>query len=255
MAAPAAPPAPLANDGITTMPEQSFTPTPDQAFLELARLDLTTLSLGEVLARIAELAQATLPGTDEVSVTLLDGEKARSIAFTGQLAVHLDERQYERGFGPCLHAALSGSTVTIPDTAADDRYGEFAAIAARAGVGSTASLGMPVPQRIVGGLNLYAAKPHAFDAALLETARAFADYAAVALVNAALIDSRTALAGHLERAMATRAVIEQAKGILMAGLGVDAEAAFSELVRRSQQANRKLHRVAADLVAEVGAGR
>ncbi|WP_035858744.1 ANTAR domain-containing protein, partial [Kitasatospora cheerisanensis] len=59
---------------------------------------------------------------------------------------------------------------------------------------------------------------------------------------------RTELEG-LRSAMRTRAVIEQAKGLLVGRLGCTPEQAFEELSRRSQQENRKLTRVAADLVA------
>jgi len=224
---------------------------PQQAFLELGRLDLGQLPLGAVLERVASLAKETVPGADEVSVTLIEGEDARSVAFTGNLAVHLDERQYARGFGPCIHAALSGDAVYIDDTETDDRYPDFGAVAARAGMRSVLSVGMPVPQRVVAGLNFYAVTPAAFDPAAVDLARAFADYGAVALVNAALINSKTTLGTDPERNMSSRAVIEQAKGIIMTRTGCDAEEAFTELVRRSQRSSRKLNLVAADLVAEV----
>jgi GAF domain-containing protein len=238
----------------TSHPAAGSPVEPQQAFLELARLDLATLSLGEVLTRVAGLARASVAPADEVSVTLLEGETAHTVAFTGDLAVHLDERQYARGFGPCMDAALGGETVNIKNTGSDDRYPDFGAVAARAGVNSSLSLGMPVPQRVVGGLNLYSFGTDAFDEAAINLARAFADYGGVVLVNAALIESKTTLAMHLETAMASRATIEQAKGIIMARTGVDAERAFTELVRRSQHTNRKLHTIAAELVAQVRVG-
>ena len=116
---------------------------------------------------------------------------------------------------------------------------------------SVLSVGMPVPRRVVAGLNFYAVAPAAFDPVAVDLARAFADYGAVALVNAALIDSKTTLGMNPERNVSSRAVIEQAKGIIMTRTGCDAEEAFTELVRRSQHSNRKLNLVAADLVAEV----
>jgi GAF domain-containing protein len=228
---------------------------PQQAFLQLGRLDLSQLTLTEVLGEVASLARATVAGADEVSVTLIEGERARSVAFTGTLAVHLDERQYTSGFGPCMHAAISGDTVAIKDTAVDDRYSDFGAVAARAGIHSTLSVGMPVPQRVVGGLNFYARTTDAFDQSSVDMAQAFAAYGAVALVNAALLDSKVTFAAGLERAMASRAIIEQAKGILIAHNGYDADDAFSDLVRRSQRTNRKLATIAADLVAEARASR
>jgi hypothetical protein len=53
----------------------------------------------------------------------------------------------------------------------------------------------------------------------------------------------------LQRSRKHRAVIEQAKGVLMARLGVGPDAAFERLVRYSQRTNQKLIRVAAAVVA------
>lgn len=221
-----------------------------EAFIELGRLPLDQMPLGQVMARVAELAKATIPGVDEVSVTLIEGQRARSVAFTGDLALHLDERQYERGFGPCMDAALAGGAIEVADTSDEDRYPEFAAAAAKAGVASSLSVGMPIPQRTVGGLNLYSTTADAFDEEALAMARAFADYAAVSVLNAAVVDSKTALARQLEEAMATRVVIEQAKGLLIGRLGCTPGEAFAHLSRQSQNANRKLHDVAAQIVAD-----
>jgi len=223
---------------------------PQEAFLALGRLDLSSMPLGKVLQRVAELAVATIPGADEISVTLVDGEKARSVAFTGTLASQLDERQYAKGFGPCMDAALTGQTVSLPDLEHEEHYPDFAAVALRSGVRSSLSVGMPVPQRQVGGLNVYAKAPHAFDDAAVDMAKAFADYAAVALLNASLLESRDALARQLEQAMASRAVIEQAKGILMARTGCSSDEAFKMLSKQSQRTNRKLHDVAASVVKD-----
>jgi AmiR/NasT family two-component response regulator len=53
----------------------------------------------------------------------------------------------------------------------------------------------------------------------------------------------------LRVALASRAVIEQAKGIIMGAMNCDASTAFQVLVRQSQHENRKLHDVAESLVA------
>ena len=230
------------------------TTEPQQAFLELGRLPLGELPLAQVLARVAELAQSTIPGADEVSVTLMEGPAARSVAFTGALAVQLDERQYAKGFGPCMDAAQAGGVISLPDLAGEDRYRDFTAVAVRAGVRSSLSVGMPTPQRTVGGLNFYGSAVGAFDQEAVDLARAFADYAAVAVLNAALLDSKDALARQLEQAMTTRATIEQAKGVLVARLGCTPDQAFTHLSRQSQNSNRKLHDVAAELVDKAGRG-
>ncbi|MEU3888271.1 ANTAR domain-containing protein [Streptomyces sp. NPDC029041] len=56
----------------------------------------------------------------------------------------------------------------------------------------------------------------------------------------------------LRRAMQTRPTIDLARGILMASFGLTPEAAWSVLVRTSQNTNTKLHDLAGDLVGTVG---
>ncbi|MEV0241122.1 ANTAR domain-containing protein [Streptomyces sp. NPDC050674] len=55
----------------------------------------------------------------------------------------------------------------------------------------------------------------------------------------------------LRRAMQTRPTIDLARGILMASFGLSPEAAWSVLVRTSQNTNTKLHNLAQDLVGTV----
>ncbi|GAA2023199.1 GAF and ANTAR domain-containing protein [Pseudokineococcus marinus] len=229
----------------------STPPGIEGAFAELGRLMLDQ-PLGQYLQRVAELAAGTLPGVDGLSVTLVEDGRARSAAFTTTVAAQLDERQYEVGFGPCLDAAQSGDTIRV-DVAADDVYPAFARAAARLGVRCAASVGMPVPHRVVGALNLYSASGD-LDEETLVLARTFASYAAVALANASLYGSTARLADQLQEAMRSRAVIEQAKGVLMAVHGVDADEAFARLSRASQDANRKLRDMAGEVVARVRQG-
>ncbi|MET9904798.1 ANTAR domain-containing protein [Streptomyces sp. NPDC006446] len=58
----------------------------------------------------------------------------------------------------------------------------------------------------------------------------------------------------LRRAMRTRPVIDQARGILMASFGLSAEDAWSVLVHVSQHTNTKLHRVAEEVVTTLQDG-
>jgi GAF domain-containing protein len=229
---------------------RQVTMKPQQAFIELGRLPQDRVPLSQVLARVGELAQATIPGADHVSVTLIEGENARSVAFTGGLAAQLDERQYVRGFGPCMDAALGGETIVVTDTSKDERYPGFAEVAARAGVRCSASIGMPVPQRTAGALNLYSTSLDAFDAEALAMAKAFAGCAAVALLNAGLVASKTALATQLQEAIVTHAVIEQAKGLLMGRLGCSPEEASTHLSRASGGANGELRDVATQVLTD-----
>ena len=211
------------------------------------------MKLGEsdlqaVLGRVAELARQTLPGMAGASVTLVESDRAFTVAFSGQLALDLDETQYRDGFGPCLEVAQSAGTVTVPDMTAETRWPAFARQALAVGVHSSLSVALPLQEAVVGALNTYASQPAVFDQDAIETARTFAGYAAVAISNVRLYQSTATLAEDMRRAMETRAVIEQAKGILIAQQHCTPEQAFEMLTRLSQTAHRKLRDCAADLV-------
>jgi hypothetical protein len=135
-------------------------PDPRTAFAELSKIMLAAQPLTQTIARVAELAQQTIPGAGDVSVTLLQQEHVSTVAFSGTLAAYLDERQYDAGFGPCVDAALSGTVITIPDTAHSPTYPDFGRVAARHGITHTMPIGLPIPERTVGGLNIYGTGNH-----------------------------------------------------------------------------------------------
>jgi hypothetical protein len=107
---------------------------------------------------------------------------------------------------------------------------------------------MVVDRKAVGAMNLYAHDERAFDEAAIETGKVFAAQAAAVLLNThAYWDARD-LGDRLGEAMEHRAVIERAKGMLMATEGCDDEEAFQILVRASQRENVKLRDIAARMV-------
>jgi GAF domain-containing protein len=223
---------------------------PRTAFAELSKIMLGKQPLSATLERVAELAKESIPGAADVSVTLLQDSRVASVAFTGPLSVQLDERQYEAGFGPCMDAALSGGTIAIEDTSNSATYPDFARAAARQGIRQTLSIGLPVARQTIGALNIYGTDEKPFDEATQELATAFASYAAVAVANAGVYATTASLAANLQRALDSRAVIEQAKGILMARHGLSADAAFERLAKQSQVSNRKVRDVAVELVQD-----
>ena len=220
---------------------------------------MTQVLLGEepltrVLERVAHAAADALPGGFEVSVTLVEDQRPRSVVFTGDLAVHLDERQYEDSFGPCLDAARTGRTIALPDMAHEESYPDFARQAARQGVTRSLSVGLPVPGRTVGGLNLYGRDRTGFDEATVAAAEAYAGQVSVVLANAALYARAAEQVQQMREAMASRSVIEQAKGMLMAARRIGADEAFSELSRMAARSNRKVRALAEEIVERKGEG-
>ncbi|MEV4388063.1 GAF and ANTAR domain-containing protein [Micromonospora sp. NPDC049580] len=224
---------------------------PAQALAELSRIRLDEISLDDMLRRVATLANRSVPGAREVSVTLVRDRAGWTAAFTGDLARELDERQYEQNRGPCLDASASGDTISLPDMTVEQRWPQWAQRAREVGVGSSLSIGLPIQESVVGALNVYGGTANAFDPPAIAVAEHFAAYAAVALANAHLYDSAATLAEQLREAMRSRAVIEQAKGIIMGERRCTPDEAFALLSKISQDTNRKVRDVAEALVARV----
>ncbi|WP_409332761.1 ANTAR domain-containing protein [Trujillonella humicola] len=86
----------------------------------------------------------------------------------------------------------------------------------------------------------------------MAVARDVARYAARLVDDAGAQATAVDLVGHLRVALRSRAVIEQAKGVLMERHGGSADDAFHRLVGQSQRRNRKLREIAAEVVASAG---
>ena len=223
---------------------------PQDAFEELARITLADNDLVSVMTKIALVARDTVDGADEVSVTLVERQQFRTVAFTGQLAVDLDERQYAHGYGPCLDCIRGGDVIVIPEVREETRWSDWVREAEQRGVRSTLSIPVPLRRDVGAGLNIYSTDDRGFDDSSVEVAQTIGAYAGVALANMHLYDAQARVAEQLEAAMRSRAVIEQAKGIVMAQRRCGADDAFQVLVARSQEANRKLRDIAQEVVDE-----
>ena len=199
------------------------------------------------------LSSKAIPGIAESSVTVVINDKATTAAYTGALALKLKETQYGRGYGPCLEAAVGEELREITDARTETRWPDYAQACVEHDSLSSLSVPVPVPvhQTVHAALNLYAVQAHAFGPEAADLARAFASYAAVAVGNMHLYETTRQRAENLEIAMQNRAVIEQAKGILMAQRRCDAAEAFNILAAASQRANRKLREIAAAIVTGV----
>ena len=218
------------------------------AFAELGRIKLGDGSMEQVLARVAELTKTMLPGVCDVSVTLIRAGRASTAAHTGPLAESLDRAQYAAGDGPCLDAAVRQSVNVVPDMSAESRWPLFVAEAVHHEVRSSLSVGLPLHDDVTGALNIYSHHVDGFAEEAVDRAQVFASYAAVTLTNASLYAAAAALAEQMTQAMTSRAVIEQAKGILVAQRGVSPDEAFTILSTASQSANRKLRDIAQAMV-------
>jgi GAF domain-containing protein len=226
-------------------------------FADLARtlLDVTP-TVGGVLKLVVGAAKAIIPDADLVSVTLRDPAGAfHTPVETDSVAVRLDQAQYDHGEGPCVESARPDGPAIgwSQDVGRDPRWPSFGPAAARHGYHSvlaTALLPNARPPRLSGALNIYSSRPGAFDSGAIDMALLLATHASLALAHTEAVASAELEAAHLRRAVESRDVIGQAKGILMQRRGITADEAFDVLRRASQDLNIKLADLATALAAQ-----
>lgn len=214
----------------------------------LAMVVLVGRDLAEVLGEITTISRRAMPGSDAASITLIRGEEPFTAAHDGKMAVDADELQYQRGYGPCMDAGRSGQVFLIEDMRTEQRWPDYTQHAAAQGVGSSLSVPLPFQTTTIGALNNYASSSHAFKENDVAMSEEIASWVAFAVGNASAAAVTAEEAAHMRAAMASRAVIEQAKGILMERHKIVADQAFTLLTRASQHTNIKLRDVADDLV-------
>jgi GAF domain-containing protein len=221
-----------------------------EALERLGGLSLREHSMESLLQTVADLTKSVMPGGTEASVTLLIKDKPTTVVSTGQLAIDVDESQYERDHGPCLHAARTGELVLVTDTRTDSRWPDYMPRAAERGALSSLSVPLAIDDdaQVTGALNIYGREADAFDEDARATATRFGPYAAVAAGNLHAYESARDMADNLQAALASRAVIDQAKGVLIERYKLTPDQAFQLLAQASMHANRKVRDIADDLV-------
>ncbi|MDT7537084.1 MAG: hypothetical protein QOI82_669 [Actinomycetota bacterium] len=228
------------------------TARPDASLL--AGLDLQTNTMQTVLLAVAGMAVDAVTAAEAASVTLLMGDRPITVASTGEPASGLDETQYEQGYGPCLDAVLSQQTMEIGDMRTEARWPDFTPVAVRRGVFGSLSVPIPVVDSVAAALNVYATSPEAFADADRQSLQEFVAFAAAAIGNMHVYEASKTLVEHMRIAAESRAVIDQARGILMAEHHCGAEEAFDILRRTSQHSNRKIRDLAFEIVERTGRG-
>jgi GAF domain-containing protein len=222
----------------------------DQLLRALSRVVFADRTLDEVLGEITDIARVSIPGSESTSITLIRDDRGFTAAHSGEMALAADELQYEKGYGPCLDAGRGNVVLRVDDMRTETRWPDYAAKVQAEGVRSSLSVPLPYQGTSIGALNNYSTEPSAFAtpeslAAALEAAETIAVVVSNADAHAQLGEQ----ARNMRLAMDSRAVIEQAKGVLMAQRHIDADEAFDVLREASQRFNRKLCDIAHGIVA------
>jgi transcriptional regulator with GAF, ATPase, and Fis domain len=213
------------------------------AFARISQQLLAQPETENTLQAVVDLAVESIDGCDYAGITMRHGHRVQTPASSDPLVDQLDGWQYELREGPCLDAVFVDDVFVIEDMNSEDRWPNWAPRAAGLGVQSVLSVRLSTPREVVGGLNLYSKALFAYDEDQILTAGIYATHAANAV-------AATGEIGGLNTALQTRHRIGMAQGLLMQRYQLDEEQAFQFLRRISQDANVKLHDVAAKVIAE-----
>jgi GAF domain-containing protein len=197
-----------------------------------------------VIAELAEHAAVEIPGAQYAGITVTrNGRHIDTHAATHHWPMLLDKIQQRHREGPCLTAAWDEKTIHVANLETDDRFPLYRRDAlAETPVRSIMAFQLFIAGETMGALNVYADEPNAFGQDSRNIGLVFAAHSSVAW-NSARRDEQ------FKRALASRDVIGQAKGMIMERYGVDAVRAFDLLRKLSQDANVALVQIATQLVA------
>lgn len=158
--------------------------------------------------------------------------------------------QAKSGDGPCVEAITTGRAVSIDDLeAVDAQWSYFADQALRSGYRSIHAIPMRLRDATIGSLNLFRATTGHLGEADIVAAQALADVATISILQERALRESDLARQQLQRALDSRIVIEQAKGVLAQRHGIDMGSAFDLIRRHARSTHLRLGQAAEDIVS------
>jgi transcriptional regulator with GAF, ATPase, and Fis domain len=221
------------------------------AYGQLLGLLVESPNIDAILEKVVDLAGEVVTPAAACGVTVRRDGQPFSAAVSNLLAAQVDQLQYATDEGPCLQALRSGAVVQVDNLSLDERWDRYRPPAVAHGVVSSLSLPLIVDGESLGALNLYSTTPAAFTGPQRRHAEEFAAQCVAALTVGLRQMRQAQVHSQLAEAMVSSSVIDQAVGILMGQQRCDAATAFDLLRQASQNRNRKLRDIAAEVITDV----
>lgn len=189
---------------------------------EYDSLDLLHTLVEETVALLdATAAGLMLAGPDGVLQVL---------ASTSEESHLVEVLQQETGVGPCVECYTTGLPVTVRDIAGtEDRWPAFRDLAETQGFRSVHAFPLRVRGRSIGAMNLFRVETGELNAEDIAIGQALADVSTISILQERTIRESAAVNEQLQRALNSRILIEQAKGMLAYTADIDTAEAFQRL--------------------------
>jgi hypothetical protein len=221
-------------------------PLPDLALQTASLLKLSTATEERALYRLAGLAADQVRGCSAATVGVWRGGELTAQASSHPDATWLTQVQLDHDRGPMLDSLAGRVPVQCDDTLGDTRWPEYASAAVRLGVRCSVTLCAGDEAVVV--LSLLGLRPRAMTLEQLQLGELVTAFSA-ALVGAVADYRDSQLTNvQLQDAAAGRALVDQAKGILMHALNCSADEALARIRDVSQRSNLRATEVAARVI-------
>ena len=218
-------------------------------FVELADTLVDEFDIIELLTVLSDRCVALLDAGAAGILVADEHDVLHVMAASSEQAHLLELFQLQNHEGPCLECYLSGQAVVTDDLASSARWPRFGAEALNAGFRSVQALPLRLRDQTIGALNVFVDDRTTLSHADLVVAQALADAATIAILHDQAARQARVVTAQLQRALTSRVIIEQAKGILAERAQLDMDQAFNRLRHYARDHNLTLSDIAADLVA------
>lgn len=219
------------------------------ALNELGRLRFGEMRVEDAMHQIVQTTH-TIFSVDGAGLMLADVDHhLLNAAVSDDRMRHLEELQIRHQEGPCIAAFEDKELVRAEDLSAEERWPSFSQHAVARGVRAVLASPIPYNQDAVGVVAVLSEDRHPWSAEAELALLAFTDLAALLIASMLLGEQQTELAAQLQSALNSRAIIEQAKGVLIGQRGLSAHAAYEQIRAQARAERRKIAVVAAELVA------
>jgi GAF domain-containing protein len=216
-----------------------------RSFVEMADNLVDDYDVVDLLTRLSDRCVSLL-GVSAAGVMLVSPTGHLGLAASSSEAMRLLELfELQAEEGPCLDAFRTGERIEHEHLDAQTgRWPLFAAAALEAGFQSAIALPLRLRDVTLGALNLLSTGRRPMAEADIIVARAFADLAALSILQHRASEEAQRLNEQLSAALSSRVVIEQAKGVISERAGLHLDEAFARLRAYARNHNLRLTDVA-----------
>ncbi len=207
---------------------------------------------------IADVLYALTDSTVEVldataaGVSLADEhDELQFVSANSEIAAEIEQVQQESKQGPCHQAFTTGNEVVVDDITTHAEWPLYRTAAANVGLHSVIGIPLTVRSRSLGALNIYSRAQRNWTHDDVARARVLANIATSYVLHASRLDEVQRINEQLQRALDSRIVIEQAKGLLAGEYGIGLESGF-EILRHHARSNHATLHTVAEAVVKLG---